>query len=468
MKTSIKISTLLIFAVSALIHSSSVSAQDSFTLPEYEKFTLENGVTVYLMEQHEVPVISVSVAFSEAAAINDGSSPGLANMTASALLFGTENYTKSEIEEQVDYLGASIFTLAGKEYAALVSRFASKDTDVMLNIIQELITSPKFDEEELENAKQRAILGLAQSKESPGSVISDYFNGFLYGDHPYSNPVNGTKSGLESIGREEVVAFYESMYRTDKTAIVVVGDFETKEMKSTIENAFKGWQTSSSAKTPTLNTPKFGFNSPRVLLVNKDNATETTFYIGGKGVPRSNPDYVALTVLNTVLGGRFTSWLNDALRINSGLTYGARSRFVNQRYSGTFQISTFTANETTEPAIDLALAVYDSLHTTGINKETLESAKNYVKGGFPPDYETTGSLAQLLISMYIYEFDESFINTFQKNVDQLDVAKAKMLIEKYFPKENLQFVLIGKAEAIKDIAAKYGTVSNKEILDEGF
>lgn len=468
MMNSNKVFPVFLLFVIGLLLPTSIVAQDSFTLPEYEKFTLKNGATVYLMEQHEVPIISVSVAFNEAGAINDGSNSGLANMTASALLFGSESFTKSEIEEQVDYLGASINTLAGKEYAALVSRFASKDTDVMLNIIQELITSPKFDEEELENAKQRAILGLAQGKESPGSVISDYFDGLMYGVHPYSNPVNGTKTGLENIDRDDILAFYKEMYQTEKTAIVVVGDFDTKKMKSTLEGAFNNWKTSSSNRKSKISAPAFGFDSPRVLLINKEDATETTFYIGGKGVPRSNPDYVALSVLNTVLGGRFTSWLNDALRINSGLTYGARSRFVNQRYSGTFLISTFTATATTEPAIDMALAVYDSLHTTGINKETLESAKNYVKGGFPPNYETTGSLAQLLISMYIYDFDESFINNFQENVDQLDVVKAKMLIKKYFPRENLQFVLIGKSSEIKSIAEKYGSVIQKEITDEGF
>jgi zinc protease len=205
-----------------------------------------------------------------------------------------------------------------------------------------------------------------------------------------------------------------------------------------------------------------------VLLVNKEDARETTFLIGGMGVQRDNPDYVAIQVVNTVFGGRFTSWLNDELRVNSGLTYGANSNFNPLKNSGTFAISTFTANNTTEETIDLALQVLDRLHTQGIDNETLTSAKNYVKGQFPPKYETPGQLAGLLTQMFWYDFDESYINNFQSNVEGLTTGKAKEIVEQYFPKENLQFLLIGKADEIKPIAAKLGDVTEKDIKSDGF
>jgi predicted Zn-dependent peptidase len=202
--------------------------------------------------------------------------------------------------------------------------------------------------------------------------------------------------------------------------------------------------------------------------VNKDDARETTFLIGGPGIRRDNPDYVALQVVNTVFGGRFTSWLNDELRVNSGLTYGARSSFSPLKNAGTFSISTFTASKTTEPTIDKALEVLKKLHEKGIDDETLASAKNYVKGQFPPNYETSGQQAGLLTQMFWYGFNESFINKFQANVDNLTSAKTKEIIKKYFPKDNLQFVLVGKADEIKKIAEKYGPVTVKEIKADGF
>ena len=205
-----------------------------------------------------------------------------------------------------------------------------------------------------------------------------------------------------------------------------------------------------------------------MLLVNKDDSSETTFMIGGKGVAWNNPDIVQIDIINTILGGRFTSWLNTELRINSGLTYGARSNFPHYKYNGTFYAYSFTGTENTVEAIDLALQVLDRLHKEGINQETLTSAKNYMKGQFPPDYETSGALADLLTTMFFYGLDDSYINDFEKNVDAMTVEKAKEIIAKYFPREDLQFVLIGKADEIRDMVSKYGKITEKSIEEDGY
>ena len=204
----------------------------------------------------------------------------------------------------------------------------------------------------------------------------------------------------------------------------------------------------------------------RVLLLNKEDPKETTFFIGAPGIARNNPDYVAIDVVNTLFGGRFTSMLNDELRVNSGLTYGAGSRFSALKNGGSFIISTFTAGKTTEPAIDKTLEVINKLHTNGIDEKSLTSAKNYVKGQFPPRFETASQLAGLMTQMFWYNFDESFINNFEKNVDGLTVEKAKEIITKYFPKDKLQFVLVGKAADIRKIAEKYGKVKEVEMKEE--
>ncbi|MDP5107294.1 MAG: insulinase family protein, partial [Polaribacter sp.] len=188
-------------------------------------------------------------------------------------------------------------------------------------------------------------------------------------------------------------------------------------------------------------------------------------YIGAPGVAKNNKDIVAIEVINTLFGGRFTSMINSELRINSGLTYGANSRFINYKYGGSFLISTFTENKSTEQAIDLALEVLNKLHSDGLTEELLTSAKNYVKGQFPPDYETTGQLSNLLTQMFWYDFNEDFINNFEKNVDDLDFKKAKEIISTYFPKDTFQFVLIGKASVIEKMATKYGTVKKVDIKD---
>jgi len=257
-------------------------------------------------------------------------------------------------------------------------------------------------------------------------------------------------------------------YRPESSAIAVVGDFNSSDMKKLIQNYFGGWKNNSPKKLSDLMMVNKPFNNPSVYLINKDNATETTFMIGSYGTTMNNEDQTQLDVINTILGGRFTSWLNDELRINAGLTYGARSRFAQYKNAGTFYISTFTQTKNTEAAIDLALKTYNRLFEKGIDEETLLSAKNYVKGQFPPDYETAGSLASFLTQKYVYKLDDSFINDFETEVNGLTVEKANELIKKYFPKDNLQLVLVGKADEIRNIAAKYGRVTEKNIEEDSY
>lgn len=262
-------------------------------------------------------------------------------------------------------------------------------------------------------------------------------------------------------------AFHKRYFRPDNAALVVVGDFDPAEMRRKVETLFGQWK----AEGPAPQHADYGAvkaDKARVWVVDKSDAIETTFLIGGAGIARNDPDYVPLQVLNTVLGGRFTSWLNDELRVNSGLTYGANSGFNTLSQTGTFSISSFTALPTTEAALDLALKTYDRLWSKGIDKATLDSAKAYVKGQFPPRYETSEQLASLLGDMYANDVGRSQIDNFMKDVDSLTPERARQLIDKHFPRKNLQMVLIGKASEIGKIAAKYGEVSNLDITADGF
>jgi zinc protease len=442
----------------------SLSAQ-SYKLPDYTTFKLSNGLTVYLMEQHDVPVISVS-AILPAGAIYDNDKAGLASFTATALKHGTKNFTKTKLDEELDFIGANVNTYATKEYAGLSSNFAAKDKVKVLAIIKDLLLNPVFDTTEFNKEKSRLLVMLEQQKESPRSVIGSYFDAFLYGNHPYGNVIRGINSTVSKLTVEDLMNFYKTNYKPDNSAISIVGDFNTKDMKGELTTLFSTWEKSTKEKenpaTKAISIP----TENRVLLVNKNDAKETTFYIGAPGISRNNPDFVAIEVVNTLFGGRFTSMLNDELRVNSGLTYGASSRFSTLKNGGSFVISTFTANKTTEAAIDKSLEVIKKLHTNGLDEKSLASAKNYVKGQFPPRYETAGQLSGLMTQMFWYNFDKSFIDNFEKNVDGLDLAKANQIIVKYFPKDKFQFILVGKSEEIKKIAEKYGKVTEVDIKDE--
>ncbi|MDG1310539.1 MAG: pitrilysin family protein [Porticoccaceae bacterium] len=440
-------------------------AASSFQMPASETVILDNGLTLMLMPQTEVPLMTIN-AVVRAGSVKDDIA-GLASITAQSLLLGNSLASKQETELLVDSLGASLDADSGVEGSYIGADFMAKDTEQMLPILKAVLTGPTFDQTEFSKLLQNEVAALAQAKESPRAVISAYFNALLFADHPYGSPSFGDSESLQDMSLQQVQDFYRAHYQPANTALTIAGDFELAEMKAYIEGLFSDWQGSAAIEALTselIEAP----TSAKVLLVDKPDAIETTFLIGGMGISRDNPDFVGLKVINTILGGRFTSWLNDELRVNSGLTYGARSGFIPFRDGGMFRISTFTKTSTTEEAIDLALATYARLWEQGIDQATLDSAKAYVKGQFPPDYETTGQLSSLMADMYLFDFGPDFINEFEAKVNGLTLAESKRLIDSYFPRDNLQYVLIGRADEIQDIAAKYGEVRRVKMQAPGF
>ena len=442
-------------------------AQADYTLPQYQKLQLDNGITVYLLEQKEVPLIDATVVFNAGATL-DNELQGLATLTTENMLFGAGELDKKAFEEKLEFVGAEFSTTTAFDFSRIEASFAKKDQQEILQLLASVILDPAFSEEEFKKHKTRYLSNLKRQKESPRRVIDNYFNQLVFEGHPYSNAIDGNTSSIAEITLTDVKNFYKRWFRPENAAIILVGDFDTDVMQKQLEARFGDWRASGAKpqrpEMPTLKPAQ----KARVMLVNKEDARESTFRIGGPGIARSNPDYVAISVINTVLGARFTSWLNDELRVNSGLTYGAGSRFVALKDSGKFYISTFTASETTEATLDLALKTYSRLWKQGIDAKTLESAKAYVKGRFPPRYETSAQLARLLADMFVYGFDENFINNFQNNVDKLNVETSKALIAKYFPQKHLQLAVIGKSADIKELLGKYGEIIEVEINTPGF
>jgi zinc protease len=448
----------LALSLAAMVLVNSVQAAE-FKLPKYETFKLDNGLTIYLMEQHEVPLIDVAVAV-RAGAVQE-SKAGLAQLTADNLLLGTQNLIKNQFEQQLDYVGAKISSGASLEYSYVNLSMAKVDQDALLPVLRDVVIAPALNSNEFEKYKTRYLAKLEQQKESPKQVIKSYFNQVLYAGHPYANWVDGKTESVSSIELSELKQYHQTWYTPDNSVLVVAGDFDSKKMKNKLKKLFSAWEGKAPVFKLDQNLPKT--DKARVLLVNKSDANESTFMIGGPGIKFSNPDSTALSVINTVLGERFTSWLNDELRVNSGLTYGAGSRFDSKLVGGSFYISTFTKTETTNEAMDLALSTYARLWEKGIDEATLASAKAYVKGLFPTDYETSESLSWLLAQMFIYGFDESYINDFSERVNSLDLERTRQLVKQYFPKENLQFVVVGRADAIRDKLTKYGEVTETDI-----
>ncbi|MDZ7626511.1 MAG: pitrilysin family protein, partial [Ignavibacteriaceae bacterium] len=258
-----------------------------FKLPAYETFNLDNGLTVYLMEKKDVPLISFSAVF-DGGVIKDGSISDIASFAAEALRFGTTNYSKSQIDSLFNFYGSNISIYANADFSGLYTQFIKDNTEKLFPVIKKIILNPSFPETEIEKRKQRWIAELDQAKESPRSVIGSYFNKHIFGDSPYGNPVNGTKAGIGSITLEKVKEFYDESYIPESSAIALVGDFNSSDMKKLIEEYFGGWMNEGQKLISDLKAVDAPFESASVYLINKENATETTFIVGSYGTTMSN------------------------------------------------------------------------------------------------------------------------------------------------------------------------------------
>ena len=451
---------LLVFVVG------SASAQ-TLHMPPHEKYVLKNGLTVLLLEKHGVPMINVFALLKTGSAADPAGQSGLASVTAGLLRKGTKGRTAQQFAADLDYIGGEFEAEAGADFSSVATEFLSKDLERGLGLFSDAVLHPTFPQEEVDKLLAQSVDAVRGAKDDPQQVLGLYYDGYLYGTHPYGRPAGGDEASLQRIKRDGIVKFYEGNYAPGNTLLAIAGEFNGAEMRKKLEETFGGWPARSVAPPQIAAIPPE--KGKRLLVVNKDDATQTYFAIGNVGIARNDPDRIAIRVVNTIFGGRFTSELNEALRVESGYTYGASSFFDARKAPGPFGIFSFTKNETTAPAIDLAVQVLQKFRKNGVTDEQLKSAKSYIKGQFPPSIETSKQLAHIIATYEFYGLGDDEINQLEARVDAVTPEMAKAVIQKHFPSENLVFVLIGKASAIGAAVEKYAEKRDaREIAAPGF
>lgn len=456
-------SLLLVLAVAAPV----LAQPASLKLPPYKKVVLPNGLTLLLMEQHEVPIVSLSVAIGAGSVADPAGKEGVASLAAALLRKGTATRTADQFAEELDFIGASFSAGVSMDSTSASAEFMKKDLVKGLDLVADALLRPTFPEDEVTKLVKQRVDAVKAAKDRAAGVIGTYFNAYLYGTHPYARPSGGDETTLASITRDDVAAFYATHYAPGSTVLAVVGDFSTADMRKAIADRFGAWP---AKKTPAVSLANaVPVKGRKLLLVDKPDSTQTYFRLGNVGISRTNPDRVVIEIVNTLFGGRFTSMINTALRIKSGLTYGAGSSFAQWKASGPFAISSYTRNAATEQALDLTLETLKQLHEQGITEEDLRSAKTYLKGQFPPEIETSNQLAELLADLVANGLDEREVDTYEAKIDAATLADVNRVIRQYFPLDDLVFVLVGKASDIEGLARKYASqVDRKAIGAAGF
>lgn len=444
------------------------SALADVSLPAYERVELENGAVLLLSEKHDVPLVGLEAVVRGGAITDPEGLNGLASLFAEMLSKGAGKRDAAAFAEAVDAVGGRLSASADLETVRISADFMSRDAELMIELVSNMLLSPALDEEELDKLRDRSVNLIKAAKgANPGGLLPGYGNAFLFGDHPYGNPVGGSEESLARITHDDLLAYYANQAGGDRLIIAVVGDFNAEAMKNRLTSAFATWRAAASEAVVIADAERQ--LGRRVLLVDKPGATQTYFWAGNTGVAVDYPKRAELNLANTVFGGRFTSMLNTELRVKAGLTYSARSMLRRPATPGSVFISSFTETSTTTEAIDMALGVLEELRESGVDDEMITSARNYVMGQFPPRFETATQLAAMFAMLEQYGLDVTYVNEYATALRATDSAGIAATIADVYPStKDLVFILIGDAEQIRDAASQYGPVTEMSISEPRF
>lgn len=446
----------------------SASFAAGVTLPDAERVVLENGTVLILSENHEVPLIGLEALVRGGASADPADKHGLANLLANLLEKGAGDRSSAEFAEAIASVGGEISASADLESVSVSAEFMSKDAALMVELVRDMLRTPKLERGEFTKLRDRSINLIKAAKGGdPGGLMPAYANAFLFGEHPYGNPVSGSESSLARISHGDLRAYHSDMMGGDRLVIAVSGDFDTAGMRALLTEAFGDW------RGATGELPEVPAAAPvtgrRVLLIDKPGATQSYFYIGNVSVERNYSGRAELDLANTVFGGRFTSMLMTELRTKSGLSYSARSSLTRYTKPGAVFISSFTETSTTVEALDVALGVLGQLRDTGLDPAMISSARNYVMGQFPPRLETAAQLAAMFASLESSGLDTSYINDYGNKLEAATAESIAAVIDEVYPSaESLVFVILGDAELIREQVAEYGAVTEISISEPRF
>jgi len=437
-------------------------------VPAYQRFVLPNGLTIVLMPKKDVPLIAFS-GFVRGGALSDpADKPGVASMVADLLDRGAGKRSAAEFAEAVEGVGGSFSAAAGAESISFNGQFLARDRALMIELLSDALLRPHLDAEEFGKLRDREIEFIKSAKDSdPSQIIGIYGRAWLFGKHPYGLPQGGSERTLAAITHADVVGYQSANFGPDRATLIFTGDIDAAWMKKILTQAFSGWAKSRARPVALKAAPRV--TGRRVLLVDSPGSVQTYFWLGNVGVDKRYSGRPALDLVNTLYGGRFTSILNTELRIKSGLTYGASSGFTRATVPGAFTIRSFTQTDTTGQALDLALETLERLKHDPLPAEMLESARAYVLGQFPLQFETAAHWAAALSDLEFYGLGKDYIEGYGPALVKVDLAEAAAVTADAFPRPaDLAIVLIGDAAKIREVAAKYGPVTEMKLTEPDF
>lgn len=427
--------------------------------PEFETFTLPNGLKVMIAEHHENPAVFINMMIEVGSMDVPVGKEGLAGIMSELVPKGTKDHSADEISELIDATGGSLNAGTGLEYSNVSGRFLAEDLEFGLNMLAELVQHATFPEKEFKLTMKQNKEGIKTWYSDPSSVASAHGNYLLLGETPMGRLT--TESSLKSITLDDVKNFYKRV-RPDISTLVLIGDFETAQAQILIEASLGNW----SVKGNPPSRAQFDYkdiNSLQFRFVDNPELEQATIYMLQWGIPRKHEDRYAMRLANYIFGGgSFSSRLMEVVRGEGGKTYGVRSWASSRKEYGALGIRTSTRNPEVYNTYSLVMSELKRLRDDGVTEDELRKAKSFYTGSQPLSLESPGAIARSVLSALYYGFTIEDLETSLIKLNAVTLEETNAAVKRHFDEQNMVLVIVGKGEEIKDLIEPIGS------FDEAF
>jgi zinc protease len=417
-------------------------------LPVPETFKLSNGLTVLYSERPGLPLVAANLVLHAGSGVNPVDRPGLASMTARMLQQGTSTRSAPQIADRAADLGATLNSGAGTDTTGISTRALSRNFPDALELLADIALHPSFPQAEIERVRSERLTGIVQEKDEPFALASRVLSAALYGPrHTYGYPDSGTAESVKAISRDDLEQFWKQNYFPDDAALVVTGNIKLAALKPLLEKQFGAWKAGRPAAAA-MGSPET--TDAKLILVDRPGAPQTTLVCFSMGLARSTPDYAPVEVMNTDLGGLFSSRINMNLREAHGYTYGAGSFFRYHRAPGPFIVFSDVRTDVTAPATTEVFNELKRMRDTQMTPAELTLSKDSIARSLPGRFERGTEAAATFAELFTYDLPLDYFTALPDRINAVTVEQARAVAQKYIHSEKMIVLAVGDRAKIEE------------------
>jgi len=423
-----------------------IGSAPRITPPQVLRHQLSNGLELLVATRRHMPVVDWELVIRGGAVLDQGALAGTASMVAEMLDEGAAGRSALEISSAIEQLGAELDLRTNWDATLLHLHSLTTRMPAALDLFAAVALQPDFPDDELERKRTERLNSLAQERDEPRLVAHKTLALALFGEtHPYGQPIGGTEASIAALSRGDLLARYRRIAGPQGAHLVVAGAIEFEEAVAQAERLFGDWRSDANATVE--------FSGPHakertIYLVDKPGAAQSEIRVGHQAPPRSTPDYFALLVLNTILGGSFKSRLNMTLREEKGYTYGAGTGFAFRRHGGMFSGGAAVFTDVTADAVRLTFEEIATIRDEGVTADELERARNYIALGFARNFEAAADIAAYLADVALHDLPDDYLARYPDEIEAVTLEQVNAAAQNHLDPEHLAIVVVGDRERI--------------------